>query len=201
MIGISVLLVALVSQGLLVRWAGWFLLMLLAGFLWFLFKHDVAPEVPLDPTQAPPRRIWSSLQTALGVAMLAAGASLLVDGAMNLAQALGVSNRLIGLTLVALGTSLPELATVTVAALRRETDLILGNLIGSNVFNILGIMGTTIVVHPLRIVFADVWIDLAVMLGLAVAIWPMLIFRGQIGRRRGATLLAVYLVYVVAIFF
>jgi len=201
MIGVSVLLVVLVHQELLTRWAGWILLGILAGFLWFLFKNDVAPEVPLDPDQAPPKTIWSSLQTLLGVLMLAAGARVLVDGAINLAEALGISNRIIGLTLVALGTSLPELATVTVAAMRRETDLILGNLIGSNVFNVLGIMGTTLVVHPLRIHFADVRLDLAVMLLLAVAILPMLHFRGQIGRRRGMSLLAAYLIYVTALFF
>lgn len=200
MIAVSLLLCLLVYWGLLVHWTGWLMLALLALFLWILFRTDTAPEIPIGSSEPPPKPLWSALQTALGILMLAAGARVLVDGAISLAEAVGVSKRIIGLTLVALGTSLPELATVLVAAIKRETDLILGNLIGSNIFNTLCIMGVTLAVYPLEIDFVEVRLDLAMMMFLSIAILPMLHFRGQVGRKRGLALLAVYLIYITALF-
>jgi cation:H+ antiporter len=124
----------------------------------------------------------------------------LVDGAIGMARDLGVSQRVIGLTMVAVGTSLPELATVIVAAMRREADLILGNLIGSNIFNILCILGVTLIVHPFSIPWAEVRVDLLVMLAFALFIGPMLSVRRRIGRKRGAVLLAAYALYIVSLF-
>ena len=87
------------------------------------------------------------------------------------------------------------------SAVKRETDLILGNLIGSNIFNVLCIMGFTLLVRPLPIEFAEVRLDLAMMLVLAIGILPMLIVKGRIGRKRGSVLLAAYLVYITLLFF
>jgi len=176
------------------------LIALLGLFLWFLFRNDTAPEVPGDDPDGRHKPLWSGVQAALGILMLAAGARILVDGAIDLAEAVGISRRVVGLTLVALGTSLPELATVIVAAMRHETDLILGNLIGSNIFNTLFIMGATLLMRPMEIDFLEVRLDLAMMLLVTIAILPMLHFRGRIGRKRGTTLLLVYLIYIVALF-
>ncbi len=201
MIGVSLLLWLLVARDGLTRPAGALLLLILGLFLWFLFKHDTAPPVDVEERDNLPGPIWSGLQIALGVLLLAAGARVLVLGAVNLAEAFGISNRVIGLTLVALGTSLPELATVVVAAMKRQTDLILGNLIGSNIFNTLCIVGATLLVRPLEIEYATVRLDLWVMLALTIAILPMLYFKGQIGRKRGSVMLTAYLVYIVVLFF
>jgi cation:H+ antiporter len=200
MILVSALLAVLVQQGLLLRWVGAAMMLLLVLYIWFLLRIDSQTTViPIEEGHSE-RPLWSALRVAFGVLMLALGARILVEGAIGASEALGLSHRVVGLTLVALGTSLPELATVIAAAKRHESDLILGNLVGSNIFNILCILGTTLMVHPLGISFHEVQFDLAVMLGVAVAILPMLYYRGRVGRKRGAVLLACYLVYVALLF-
>jgi len=131
-----------------------------------------------------------------GLLFLAGGAYALVEGATALAKQMGVSDALIGLTLVAVGTSLPELATVIVAAYRRHADVVIGNVMGSNLFNILGILGTTIIITPMsiegRIADIDVWIMLAVAVALAPLIW-----RGsKIGRLEGTLFVTLYVLYI-----
>jgi cation:H+ antiporter len=112
MILVSLLLGVLIHQGLLVRWAGAAMLLLLALYLWFLLRAgDQDVDIP-ELAEEPPKPAWSALRVALGVALLALGARVLVEGALGAAHSLGISERVIGLTLVALGTSLPELATV-----------------------------------------------------------------------------------------
>ena len=134
--------------------------------------------------------------TVVGIALLAIGAHSLVEGGVNIARTLGVPERVIGLTLVAFGTSLPELAAALVAALRRETDIVLGNLIGSNIFNVLVVLGATVLIKPLKVAVDGVWIDLGVMLALSLAVVPLLATRYRIGRIEGAALLIAYLLYV-----
>ena len=129
--------------------------------------------------------IWrAGLGVALGIGMLVAGAQALVSGAVAVAQSFGVPERVIGLTLVALGTSLPELASSLVAAIRREADIILGNVVGSNIFNSLAILGLTALVYPVRIAYVDVQLDLWVMLGLSVFVLPLMLGRYRLGRKR-----------------
>lgn len=202
MILVSVLLVAAVAVGALGRWTGVSFLALLAFYLWYLFR--LGEEVPLDEIdqdRPPAKPLWSVLRVALGISLLAIGARVLIDGAIGVANDFGISQRIIGLTLVAVGTSLPELATAIVAAMKKESDLVLGNLMGSNVFNILCILGFTLLIHPLDIPFAEVSVDLWVMLVFALAVVPLLWFRMRIGRKRSSLLLAAYLLYVVALFF
>ena len=201
MILVSALLMLLVWWGALGRVTGLLFLALLAAYLWLLLK--VGGDIPLedaDWTGPSPPMLRSAARVALGIALLAFGARVLIDGAISAAEDFGVSTRIIGLTLVAIGTSLPELATVIVAATKRETDLVLGNVIGSNIFNILCILGVTLLVHPFEISFAETRIDLLVMMALAVSIWPLLLFRMRIGPKRGLTLLVVYLAYIVWLF-
>lgn len=202
MILVSGLLILMVALGFLDRWTGVLFMALLVAYLWFLFRYggEVDLEV-VDASAPPPTTLRSAGRAVLGIALLVLGARVLIDGAISAAADLGVSQRVIGLTMVAIGTSLPELATVVVAARRRETDLILGNLIGSNIFNVLCILGITLMIHPLDIVYADSALDLWVMLVFALAIWPLLYFRAQIGRKRGATLLVAYLAYILILFF
>jgi cation:H+ antiporter len=133
---------------------------------------------------------------AMGLTLLVVGARLLVLGAVALAERAGLSERVIGLTIVAGGTSLPELATSAVAALRRQADIALANVIGSNIFNVLGILGVAALVRPLTVAPAIVQSDMWWMLGFSLILMPMMLRGMRISRREGMTLLGLYGVYL-----
>jgi cation:H+ antiporter len=113
---------------------------------------------------------------------------------VELATLLGMSQAAIGLTIVAIGTSMPEFATSVMASLRGQGDIAIGNVVGSNIFNILGILGLTAVIHPLEL-GAITWLDLGVMVALACVLGVLLLTRLRLGRGEGAFLLAGYLSY------
>ncbi|PTW50808.1 calcium/sodium antiporter [Rhodovulum kholense] len=145
-------------------------------------------------------RSWAALPVmALGLGLTLVGAKLLVAGAVTLAAAAGLSEAVIGLTVVAIGTSMPELVTSLMAARRGESGVAIGNVIGSNIFNLLGILGVTALVQPLavagRIAGFDVWVMLAATAGLIVVAWT----GGRITRAEGGGLVAVYGVYLTAL--
>jgi cation:H+ antiporter len=200
MILVSALLLPLGFDGVYGRLEGLLLLALLALYLRVLLRAKEPVEVveefreEFGDGRPPAWRAW--VEVAAGLVLLVAGARLLVDGAVSLARGLGVPETVIGLTLVALGTSLPELASCLVAAFRKEGDIVLGNLIGSNVFNVLAILGTAALVRPLALPFAALRSDFWVMIGFSVAIVPVLALRGRIGRLAGGALLAAYAGYV-----
>ncbi|HKL06930.1 MAG TPA: calcium/sodium antiporter [Roseovarius sp.] len=135
----------------------------------------------------------------LGLVGLPLGADLLVDNASIIARQYGVSDTVIGLTLVALGTSLPELATTVMAALRRQADVALGNVIGSNMFNLLAIIGITTLVGPIPVDPEFLRFDLWVMLGASLLIIPFVFFKQDIGRVWGVALTGLYLAYVLVV--
>ena len=132
---------------------------------------------------------------ALGMIGLPLGAHILVDSAAQIAQQFSISDAVIGLTLVALGTSLPELATTVMAALRRQADVALGNVIGSNIFNLLAIMGLTSLVGPVPVDPGFLRFDLWVMLAASALLIPFLFFGWNITRIFGLGLTALYLLY------
>ena len=140
--------------------------------------------------------VWLSLiLVVVGIALTIVGARWFVSGAITIARDFGVSETVLGLTLVAVGTSLPELATSVIAALRGQSALAFGNVVGSNIYNILGILGITAIVHPLSvppgIAAIDIWVMLVATLGLlfvSVSGWT-------ITRREGSVLLAGYIIY------
>ena len=113
-----------------------------------------------------------------------------------IAKAYGVSDLVIGITLVAIGTSLPELATTAVAAVKNEPDLAVGNAIGSNVFNVLCVIGLTSGIRPLNVNPAALELDMLVMLAACFAVWPLMHFRNKFGRFEGTLLVLVYVVYI-----
>ena len=131
-----------------------------------------------------------------GLIALFVGSSLLVEGAVNIARAAGISEAVIGLTILAIGTSLPELVTSIMAARKGESDVALGNVIGSNIFNVLGILGVTALVHPIavpaEILRLDIWIMGAATL---VLIWVSMT-GWRIGRREGLAMVAAYAAYL-----
>jgi cation:H+ antiporter len=134
-----------------------------------------------------------------GLALLVLGGELLVKGAVEVASQLGVSEAVIGITIVSVGTSLPELATSAVAAIKKEGDIAVGNIIGSNVFNLLSILGITALIHPLDSSSFSL-VDLAVMLGLTLLIWPLMRRGLELNRLEGGLLLLIYVSYMFWLF-
>ena len=136
----------------------------------------------------------------VGVAVLVLGAEAFVHGAEELARHFGLSERVIGLTVVAFGTSLPELACSVVAAMRRQADIVVGNVIGSNIFNIVTVMGATAVLKPFSVDHTGVVLDLTVMMGMVVLAWVFLFTRLEVNRAEGALLVASYFAYICYLF-
>ncbi|MBO9398934.1 calcium/sodium antiporter [Shimia sp. R9_2] len=132
----------------------------------------------------------------LGLIGLPLGADLMVDNAEVIARRYGVSDTVIGLTLIALGTSLPELATTVMAALRRQADVALGNVIGSNLFNLLAIIGVTSLIHPIRVDPDFFEFDFWVMLASSLLLIPFVFLRQDLTRIWGVVFTALYLIYI-----
>ena len=202
----SGLLFPLAADGRIGRIEGLFLFALLAIFLAYLLRgvRNAKPETRQEfeaEYGSPKRRPWLALGlVGLGLILLFVGAKSLLAGGLNIARSFGISERVLGLSLVALGTSLPELAASIVAALKKEGDIVLGNLIGSNVFNVLCILGLTAIVRPVEVDWLSSWPDLVVMLVLSALIWPFLATRLKLERWEGFLLLAGYALYMAALF-
>lgn len=156
------------------------------------------PDAAGEAEEPPPASIGRSLLlVVLGVALLVAGATLLVEGAVNIATTLGVSSLVVGLTVVAVGTSLPELATSIIAVRRGERDLAVGNVVGSNIFNIGVVLGLPALISPegIPVSSAAVAFDMPVMLAAAVALLPIAFTGFAVARWEGALFVALYLAY------
>ena len=195
-VGAELLLIALCFAGPLMWWHGAILLAALAVLLSGQLRRarqgkGDAPE--LEVGAADPRKI--ALWLVVGLVALPIGAKILVAGASDIARSFGISEAVIGLTLVAIGTSLPELAASLASALRGRADMALGNVIGSNIFNILAIMGITAFFGPLPVPAEMLRVDLWFMLVTTLLVGPFLIRHIAIGRLTGAALLAVYAAY------
>ena len=130
-----------------------------------------------------------------GLGLLIFGANLFVQSAVAIAKMFNISDAIIGLTIVAIGTSLPELITSAVAAYKKEADIAIGNVVGSNVFNILGILGITALIIPISSVGIS-YVDLVVMLFAAIILFPLSRTGFSISRWEGAFLLAGYAGYI-----
>jgi cation:H+ antiporter len=131
-----------------------------------------------------------------GLVMLVFGARFLVDAAIEIAKAFGLSEAVIGLTIVAVGTSLPEFATSLLAAIKKESDIAVGNIVGSNIFNILGILGVSAMITPLSS-SGITGVDLAVMAAFALGLWVFSATGHRISRTEGLLMLVPYAGYVI----
>ena len=175
---------------------GIILLLLFVGYMWYSFardKQNTTDEAPVE-TKEPILALWVALLKIVGgLALLITSCDFFVDDAIVIAKSWGVSDAIISLTLIACGTSLPELAASVAAACKKNTQLALGNIVGSNIFNILLILGVSSQVMPL--VSADITIvDYAVM--IAAAAFPLFFgFKGKIGRVGGAVMLLCFVLY------
>jgi len=198
MIIVSFLLYLMVLDGTLARWQSILLGTLLIAYLWFLAgENRVHIDTELTKDKAP---TWlQAIFVIVGLLLLIAGARLLVDSAVSLAEFLGVSELVIGLTVVAIGTSLPEIATSVVAAMRGESEIAVGNIVGSNIFNILAVLGIAgaIIPEDLPVHSALIHFDLPVMLSASFACIPIFFSGYKISRREGVLFFGYFVVYIV----
>mgnify|MGYP006073713215 CR=1 FL=1 len=200
MIASVVLFVFLITDGKLSRIEGFILIALLIVFLIYLIKQnkkiDVAiPE--LDEDAISYMKVFGFL--ALGGFALWAGSDLLVKGAVNLADNLGVSKRVIAVTVVSIGTSIPELASSVIASIKKENDISIGNIIGSNIFNILSVLGITSIIKPIEQIDAQIISqDIYWMLGFGFILLPLVLLpkKHTLGFKEGIILLITYFVFI-----
>jgi K+-dependent Na+/Ca+ exchanger related-protein len=205
---VSLAAFALVQGEVITRIEGIAMLVVLAGYLfssYWLEKRDRKAKTFEHEAEEfediPISRPWLAPVLALGgIVALVFGADMLVKGAVNIARDFGVPDAVIGLSLVAIGTSLPQLATAIVAAIRRHSDVVLGNVIGSNIFNILAILGVTVVIQPIEVSARFREIDTPVMLGAALLLLGLLFATSRISRIWGGLMLAAYAAYMVLLF-
>lgn len=186
------------SENLFSRWDALILLLIFIGFLVYTFKQakaePVAEEVETQPMAN--GKIWTLILVGLGV--LVAGGKLVVTGAVNIASDFGVSEKVIGLTIVAAGTSLPELMTSVVAASKKNSDIAVGNVIGSNIFNILFILPISALIRPIP--YLPTFNRELVLLMLGTIILILFMFVGKkhrLDRWEGAILFAVFIAYTI----
>jgi cation:H+ antiporter len=186
-------------DGQLHRWEGAMLLTLAVLFVGGIVLRARRAATQGDPV-VPTRATWSSvLFVVAGIAAAGWGADLFVKGAAGFAHQLGASDQLIGLTVVAVGTSLPELITSLVAAFRKQPDISLGNLVGSNILNILCILGVTALVTPMDAGGDAFRTDLLAMAAVALLLLPLMVFGRSFGRGKGTVLLLAYAAYAMMV--
>lgn len=207
MIAASVLVFAMALDGRIARWEGGVLVAMAIGYILFLIRmaRRHPEQVPEDPAldraaTGPAAKVGALRQVLLiagGLTMLVIGARLLVNAATATAAALGLSDLVIGLTVVAVGTSLPEIATSLLSAIRGQRDLAVGNIVGSNIFNLLLVLGATalIAAEGVQVSPAAIRFDLPVMTAVAIACLPIFFNGHCIARWEGALFLGYYVAY------
>lgn len=192
----SLLFYLLSLDGLISRVEGGILFILLI-IVNFYFFRKVGTYVSDEDEKIVVLPLWKSLLFLLvGILGLYFGSDLFVDGAVGIAKIFGVSDRVIGITVIAIGTSLPELVTSIIAALNKKTDIAIGNILGSNIMNVLAIIGVTAIVKPIPVSQLFLTNDFMWMLGMTILLLPMLLTRFTISRWEGFLLFLLYCAYI-----
>ncbi len=201
LLGSAILLAAAVLPGTIGPAVGFVFVSLLLAYVGLAYLGErggtaARPGDAADPAGGTVRALPAALSlAAAGVAMTIGGAYLLVDGALDLSQTAGIPDTVVGLTIVAVGTSLPELATSVVAAFRRQGDIAFGNVLGSNIYNIFGILGVTAIVHPLAIPSRIAQVDIWILLAATVLLVVFAVTGRRLSRGEGAAFLVMYAAY------
>ncbi|MEM7665761.1 MAG: sodium:calcium antiporter [Pseudomonadota bacterium] len=198
--GLTLLLWALAVSQLGARWIGFAFLAGIIAYIVWRYRHPGSGAADELGEDAPVNGLIAGLLFVAGLGILVAGGNALVTGAIELATILGVSETVIGLTVVAVGTSLPELAASIAAALRGKSGLALGNVVGSNIYNILLIGGVTMGIAPVALPISLAGVQMALLTASAAALLALLWKAKSIGRPLGALLLAAFIGNVVLIF-
>ncbi len=206
MLGATVLVMALLATGEITRFMGGGLLLLVIGYsaitIWMARREKKSPaELEYeDEVKCPLKSVPLMVVFVLvGAGLLVVGADLVLRGAVVVAKSWGVSEAVIGLTIVAVGGSLPELATSVVAAVKRNGDIAVGNVIGSNIFNLLSVLGAAALANPIPVVGIS-RIDTGVMLFVSVLIFPLMRSGFELKRWEGVLMLSIYVSYVIYLF-
>lgn len=206
MVGATALFVFLSLLGVIGRLEGAMMIGLLAAYLAYSYHRerrqmpDVSASSGDESAQAPISLTWTLLFVAAGVGLLVVGSKLLVEGAVDLARIAGLSEAVIGLSLVAIGTSLPELATAVVASYRRHPEIVLGNVIGSNLFNLLAIIPAMAITAPIAVGAQFLRFDIWVMAGVTLLCIVFMVTDWRFSRREGAVFLVGYGGYMAFLF-
>ncbi|MFH1851742.1 MAG: calcium/sodium antiporter [Candidatus Neomarinimicrobiota bacterium] len=190
-LGVAIVFILFCYDGMIERWEGILLFSGLIAYVWMHIKYPPdCVEEPETNFGTIPRNILILL---LGISLLTFGADLFVRGAVAVATQMGISEIVIGMTVVALGTSLPELATSVVAAFRKQSGISIGNIVGSNLFNILSVIGLVSIIRPLQVDPAILNLELPLMLAFGVALFPIARMVQPIPRPATAVLLISYI--------
>lgn len=197
----TALLPLLLLRGTVGRIEGALLLLGGVAFTWLLLRsRRSTPAASSDDAPGhQPRAPWLAALVVVGLGCLVGGGKIFVDGAVSLALTLGLSERVVGLTIVAVGTSLPELATSIVAAVRRQSSIAVGNVVGSNVFNVLVVLGVGPLVRPLRVSVSELGVDLGLLAALTLGAAVSLRTERRLERWEGVLLVAGYVVFLVSL--
>lgn len=204
MIGVSVLALAFGLDGTIARWEGGVLFAGIVGYTVFLIRQSRRESRAIEKEYADEfgggaaarsSPVMNVVLIVLGLVLLVLGARLLVDSAIAIARHFGVSELIIGLTIVACGTSLPELATSVLAAWKGERDIAVGNVVGSNIFNILAVLGMSSLVSPVGVAESVLRFDIPVMIAVAVSCLPIFFAGHQIKRWEGGLFVFYYVAY------
>lgn len=188
-----------IINGIIDWWEGVLYIVALIAFNFFMIKNSAnSVEINDDVEQVNSNKnfLKNILFVIIGVIGLAFGANWLLDGAVQIALNFGVSEYIIGATIVAFGTSVPELVTSLVAAFKKQTDISIGNLIGSNIFNLFAVLGITSVVKEIPISVQVQNEDVYWLLGISFLIFPLMIYNNRINRLSGLILVAAYIAYI-----
>ena len=195
LIVITFLPLLFIYLGELVLWQGICFLLLLGGYCWHLFNKDHEyDENHSDENLS--HGLTISIKIIFRIIGLGFGAHIFVLGAKGIAIALGVSSLVIGMSIVALGTSLPELAASLAAAKHNEKDFVIGNIIGSNIMNIIAVLGFTLLIHPISVEFTEVFMHGIFMVTLTLGLFFILKFRGGITKSSAGILLLIYIIFL-----
>ena len=195
----AVLFVAIAMTGSIERWAGIIFVLMLVGFVWYqvVASRKAMKQQEEEPTEEP-MTLWKAMLIVVAsFGAMVFGADKLIEGASNIASALGVSDRIIGLTIVAVGTSLPELFASVMASIKGESDMAIGNIIGSVTFNILSVIGFSAIICPIKDSNVGFGFDYLAMLLVAVILWVFLRTHRKIVRWEGLVLTLFYIAYMV----
>ncbi|MEM9277271.1 MAG: calcium/sodium antiporter [Pseudomonadota bacterium] len=206
MVGITVVFIGMLAKGYMGRIDGFILITLLCLFLFDQYLsakrrkpedlHDYHDDVP----ELPSSLLLSVGLLLAGIALLPLGAWLTVDAARAIASSLGVSDEIIGLTIVAIGTSLPELSASMMAVIRGSSSVAIGNVVGSNVFNIAAIMGVTTIIANVEVGEHLIHVDMWVMLGVCLLLGWLAWYKKRVSRRSGLVMMTAYIIYLGAAF-
>ena len=193
----SVLFIVIMLDGRVERWEG---IVLFSGIIIYTFYRLYSGKKETDVHEEFGSVGLNAGFLVFGILGLYFGSNIFVEGAVSLARSFGIAEIVIGMTIVAYGTSLPELATSLVAAFRKEGDISLGNIIGSNLFNLMAVIGPVAIISPLTAERSLLSFELPVMIAFSVALYPLVRVSGTVSRRYASVLLLAYLTFIISLF-